>query len=106
MLGRLRALALVGTVLLVGAFLGSAASQWWGTSPVPGPGVSQAPSSHGRVRVEVLNAGGISGRAAEATAALRDAGFDVVLFGNAPAFDSESLSSAVSRTRISTWTFP
>ena len=31
-----------------------------------------------RVRVEVLNAGGVSGRARDATAHVRDAGFDVV----------------------------
>lgn len=44
----------------------------------------------GRVRVEVLNGGGVSGRAAEATQQLRDSGFDVVLFGNADAFDHDS----------------
>ncbi|HUF75162.1 MAG TPA: LytR C-terminal domain-containing protein [Longimicrobiales bacterium] len=43
-----------------------------------------------RVRVEVLNAGGVSGVARDATARLRDVGFDVVHFGNARAFDSES----------------
>ena len=40
-----------------------------------------------RVRVEVLNAGGVSGMAREATGALRSAGFDVVSFGNAGSFD-------------------
>ena len=40
-----------------------------------------------RVTVEVLNAGGVSGVAREATAALRSAGFDVVSFGNARSFD-------------------
>jgi hypothetical protein len=81
---------MVAVVLLVGAFLGSAVSQWWGTSTGPVRGVTEMLGSRGRVRVEVLNAGGISGRAAEATAALRDAGFDVVLFGNARAFDRDS----------------
>lgn len=42
-----------------------------------------------RVRVEVLNAGGVSGVARDATVHLRDAGFDVVHFGNARAFDRE-----------------
>jgi hypothetical protein len=43
-----------------------------------------------RVRVEVLNAGGVSGLARDATARLRDTGFDVVHFGNARVFDRES----------------
>ena len=37
--------------------------------------------------MEVLNAGGVSGVARAATAALRSAGFDVVSFGNASSFD-------------------
>ena len=41
----------------------------------------------GRVTVEVLNAGGVSGVARRATAVLRSAGFDVVSFGNASSFD-------------------
>jgi len=44
------------------------------------------PVVDGRVRVEVLNAGGVSGVARKATAALRSAGFDVVWFGNASSF--------------------
>ena len=36
-----------------------------------------------RVRVEVLNAGGVTGLASRATDHLRDRGFDVVAFGNA-----------------------
>jgi hypothetical protein len=43
-----------------------------------------------RVRVEVLNAGGVSGLARTATLRLRDAGFDVVQFGNARTFDRDS----------------
>ena len=45
------------------------------------------PVVDGRVTVEVLNAGGVSGVARRATAALRSAGFDVVSFGNANSFD-------------------
>ena len=45
------------------------------------------PVVDGRVTVEVLNAGGVSGVAREATAALRSAGFDVGSFGNASSFD-------------------
>jgi len=43
-----------------------------------------------RVRVEVLNAGGVSGVARTATLRLRDVGFDVVQFGNARSFDRDS----------------
>lgn len=45
-----------------------------------------------RVRVEVLNAGGVAGRARAATQRLRDIGFDVVSFGNAGTFDRDSTS--------------
>jgi hypothetical protein len=44
----------------------------------------------GRVRVEVLNAGGVPGQARAATDLLRDIGFDVVQFGNADTFDRDS----------------
>ena len=37
-----------------------------------------------RIKVEVLNASGVRGRARRATFALRDAGFDVVRYGNDP----------------------
>ena len=43
-----------------------------------------------RVRVEVLNGGGQDGVARAATEVLRDAGFDVVFFGNAGSFDQDS----------------
>ncbi|MBM4185047.1 MAG: LytR family transcriptional regulator [Gemmatimonadetes bacterium] len=43
-----------------------------------------------RVRVEVLNAGGVAGLAREVTNQLRDDGFDVVQFGNAGSFDRDS----------------
>lgn len=89
MSGRLRLLGVVAVVLLAGAFIGSAVSQWWGTSGGPGAATG-LPATQGRVRVEVLNAGGVAGRAGEATEALRDAGFDVVFFGNATTFDRDS----------------
>jgi hypothetical protein len=50
-----------------------------------------------RVRVEVLNGGGVSGMAREATGALRDVGFDVVAFGNAAEFDAERPSAVIDR---------
>ena len=43
-----------------------------------------------RVRVEVLNAGGVAGQARWATLELRGIGFDVVHFGNADRFDRVS----------------
>lgn len=43
-----------------------------------------------RTRVEVLNAAGVPGIAREATRRLRDDGFDVVYYGNAPAFALDS----------------
>ena len=42
-----------------------------------------------RVRVEVLNAGGVPGMASLAKDELRELGFDVVYFGNAASFDAE-----------------
>lgn len=50
-----------------------------------------------RVRIEVLNAGGVTGMAREATTVLREAGFDVVTFGNAATFDSLRASEVVDR---------
>lgn len=43
-----------------------------------------------RVRVEVLNAGGVAGLARRATEHLRDRGFDVVYIGNAGTFDQQA----------------
>lgn len=48
-------------------------------TPAVDPGDSERP------RVEVLNASTRAGLARDATARLRDAGFDVVFYGNAPA---------------------
>jgi hypothetical protein len=53
--------------------------------------------SEGRVRVEVMNAGGVSGMAGAATESLREAGFDVVDFGDARPFDTLRLSEVVDR---------
>jgi hypothetical protein len=48
-------------------------------------------------RVEVLNASGRAGLARSVTAQLRDAGFDVVFYGNAAGFDGDS-SVVIDRT--------
>lgn len=50
-----------------------------------------------RVRVEVLNAGGVTGMAREGMEVLREAGFDVVEFGNAASFDPERPSEVIDR---------
>jgi|GEM_PF-339484 len=52
-------------------------------------GDAELPALWDRIRVEVLNAGGVPGMAAQATDHLREAGFDVVYFGNARAFGRE-----------------
>lgn len=84
-----RAVLVFAVVLLVGVLVGSAISQWRGAPVVRLPqGVRGRVS--GRVRVEVLNAGGYAGAAREATGALRELGFDVVFFGNAGTFDRDS----------------
>jgi len=84
---------LLGIVLATGVFIGSAISQW---KPLPEQERTVAPprnpttNTMGRIRVEVLNAGGESGMARVATDRLRDQGFDVVYFGNADTFDQDS----------------
>ncbi len=90
---RFRGLVVLGVVLAAGIFIGSAVSQW-----IPSPrqeAVASPPSNStaaglGRVRVEVLNAGGREDMARFATDHLRDRGFDVVYFGNAEAFGQQS----------------
>ena len=86
---RLRALAILVVLLGVGVLLGSALSQWWRIGPqLPArPHSSQIP---GRIRVEVLNAGGTPGLARDATTLLRDLGLDVVYYGNAENFTGDS----------------
>jgi len=86
---RLRTLALLAVLLGVGTLLGSAIAQWWHPSgPLPvGPGFGQIGD---RIRVEVLNTGGVPGVAREATAVLRDRGLDVVYYGNAENFSEEA----------------
>jgi len=90
---RVRGLIALVVVLAAGIFIGSAVSQW---KPLPQQDrVEQPPRNStaaglGRVRVEVLNAGGREDMARLATEHLRDRGFDVVYFGNAEAFGQDS----------------
>ncbi len=89
MAGRIRAVAAFVVVLVAGAFLGSALSQrWQDRATGAGPGAGRSPA--GRVRVEVLNAGGAPGMARRATERLREKGFDVVYYGNARTFGRDS----------------
>ncbi len=55
-----------------------------------------------RIRIEVLNASNVSGLAGDATEYLRDTGFDVVYYGNAPqvTHDSSSVVDRVGDTRV------
>ena len=93
MMERLRGLAVLVVVLATGVFIGSAVSQW---RPLPEADRSDVIGQNpvvrplGRVRVEVLNAGGTPTMARRATDLLRDSGYDVVYFGNADRFGDDS----------------
>ncbi|HST61384.1 MAG TPA: LytR C-terminal domain-containing protein, partial [Longimicrobium sp.] len=66
------------------------------------PGRSPVPRPAGRVRVEVLNASGVPGLARRGTEVLRDGGYDVVSYGNAPGFapDSSLVLDRVGRMEV------
>ena len=73
-----------------------------GAAGIP-PGTPEArppvPSPDDRVRVEVLNGGGVPGMAGAATDVLRWQGFDVVYFGNEPSFGRDT-SLVLARTPL------
>lgn len=73
----------------IGILLGSALAQWWQKVP-EATASSREPLVSERVRVQVLNGGGLSGVAWDATQHLRDEGFDVVSYGNARTFSDDS----------------
>ncbi len=88
---KFRSLLLVSMILAVGGFLGSMVDQWAleDEEDLPEDTVAIPNLPHpdlGRVRVEVLNAGGVPGMASRATDHLRESGFDVVYYGNASHF--------------------
>lgn len=93
---RTESLALAAAVIAVGAFLLSFARGVLRDDPaataettVLNP-VTPDPPAEPRGRIEVLNASGRRGIARLATDELRNAGFDVVFFGNAPAAAGDS----------------
>lgn len=84
-----RTLGLVGSLILVAAFLLSfVRGLGWparvgGDEPAGNAGTSLYPDEDRRGRIDVRNATSRPGLAADVTGRLRDAGFDVVYFGNA-----------------------
>lgn len=90
-MNRLGLLGLVGTALAVLVLVGSMIG---GLMPEGGGGqaadVERLPPQAERVRVEVLNAAGITGLARAATERIRSAGYDVVYFGNASSFGRDT----------------
>lgn len=90
---RLQTGALFATLLLVAVLVGSMARgvDWGGGGAAPAPSAVDGRASgpvaeppEGRVRVEVLNASGRTGLARQAGLHLREQGFDVLGWGNAP----------------------
>ena len=77
-------LALVGVTALALVTVGVAWSTLRGRGTVRRAERPESVMAGERVRVQVLNAAGMRGRARRATLHLRDAGFDVVDVGNAP----------------------
>ena len=86
---RIRVLILLSAIVGIGLLIGNGlpGRNQTGADEEGPPPAYDLPD---RVRVEVLNAGGVSGVAWEATVALRDRGFDVVSYGNAGAYLADS----------------
>lgn len=86
---KLRAVAAWGSVLASALLLASAVSQWIPRERA-GTSADLPEFPDRRIRVEVLNGGGIPGMARAATEGLRALGFDVVGMGNAASFGHDS----------------
>jgi len=67
---------------------------------VPEGAVADPPARSARMRVEVLNGTTRAGLARSATERLRDAGFDVVYFGNGPRADSTVVLDRAGRPEV------
>ena len=101
--GRVRRGALLLGMLVVGVALGALASRYLADQgPAVEPQGPPAVQVTERVRVEVLNGGGVPGVARQATQILRDAGFDVVTYQNAENF-SEGPSVVIDRAGRRHW---
>ena len=92
-------LTLLGVAVLVGSLAAGLFGGRGGGDATGGDGgraaATRAPER--RIRVQVLNASGITGLAREATRVLRDQGFDVKEMGNAPAGSSPDSSIVLDR---------
>ena len=79
-------LILIGGLLLVAVTAGVVGARVWyaRSSPMAALGDTTSAPQGQRVKIEVLNASGVSGLARRATFLLRDRGFDVVGWGNDP----------------------
>ena len=79
-------LILMGGLLVVAVTAGVVGARVWyaRSSPMAGLGDTTSAPKGQRVKIEVLNASGVSGLARRATFLLRDRGFDVVGWGNDP----------------------
>ena len=89
-MNRVVAGGLVITLLLVLVLIGSLVAGLGGgedQAPITGPDAEEPVA---RVRVEVLNAAGVSGLARAVTERLRADGFDVVYYGNAAGFGPDT----------------
>ena len=94
---RLHTGIVVAVLLMVGALLGSMLLEWGDRRGRPVIPADRAPLSETgaedldrqRISLEVLNAAGDRGAAELVSEKLRDMGFDVKTFGNAPSFDLE-----------------
>lgn len=109
---RLQTVGLFVLLLAVAVLVGSLAAGLMGrrggaggvaaADPDSVPARSTVPRPAGRIRVEVLNASGVPGLARRGTEVLRDGGFDVVSFGNAPGFapDTSLVLDRVGRMEV------
>ncbi|MCL7972889.1 MAG: LytR C-terminal domain-containing protein [marine benthic group bacterium] len=97
MIARMQTVLVVLVLLGAGVLLGSFLLEWRGrelavsdSSSFDGlPSSLSTDEAEQRISVEVLNGAGEPGAAARITDALRDAGYDVKTFGNAPSFEYE-----------------
>jgi hypothetical protein len=92
--GCIETAALVLFALVLGAFAASTWMRHLGTGEgdraepaAPADSTARPPLERTRIRVQVRNGSGIPGAAGDVTEYLRNAGFDVVDFGNAEEFD-------------------